>query len=173
MNKLVLDSNIIDYCYDLKLTKNFFEKLGLEIWVPTHVRNEIKKSGKEDLINKLNEIESSQTGFFGFSNNPNASGFGKKSHFFRKEYRMFIYDTAEKHLNDRYIMILAKISNAIFITADAKAFNDSMQNNINSIFISNSEKALKKVKENSENTYYHEKWTEEDFKNMLLRKIVK
>ena len=48
-----------------------------------------------------------------------------------------------------------------------------MQNNINSIFISNSEKALKKVKEYSENTYYHEKWTEEDFKNMLLRKIVK
>ena len=56
MNKLVLDSNIIDYCYDLKLTKNFFEKLGLEIWVPTHVRNEIKKSGKEDLINKLTQL---------------------------------------------------------------------------------------------------------------------
>lgn len=151
MIKLVLDSNVINRCCELNLTKNFFDNLGCEIWIPTHVKNEVIASQKEELIEKLKELRDEETGFFGFSHQPNALGFGKGI-FFTDEYSNFIQETAERHHNDRCIAVLSKINNAIFISGDKKAFNDAIKHNIKSLF-------------------FDIQWNQEEFKKALLQQM--
>ncbi len=70
MIKLVLDTNIIDRCYALNLTREFFDNLGCEIWVPTYVKNEIFASKNKKLIAKLEELRHEETGFFWICRQP-------------------------------------------------------------------------------------------------------
>ncbi len=66
MKKLILDTNIIDKCYELNITKSFFNDLGFEIWIPTFVKNEVENSKKTELIKTLEDLDYTKTGFFGF-----------------------------------------------------------------------------------------------------------
>ncbi|WP_375724088.1 hypothetical protein [Arcobacter sp. KX21116] len=166
MNRLVIDSNIIDYCSELGLTKSFFENLDIEIWVPTYVKNEILNSKKEKLINKLSEIEFKRIGFFGFADNPNALSFGQGS-FYSNEYDDFINNTSEKHRNDRFIALLSKINNAIFMTSDNKIFKDVCINKVRALFISKDEKSYNKAIQYSEHVYYNLIWTKEKFRKII------
>ncbi len=156
MYKLVLDSNIINKCNELNLTKDFFDSLRLEIWIPTYVKNEILDSKKEILIDTLEKLEYKITGFFGFSDNPNSLGFGELFDdsssgglFYDLEFDNFIKSTVKKHQNDRYIATLSNINNAIFITCDKKAYKDANDNNIISL-------------------YFNENWTKIEFKKQLI-----
>ncbi|PLY11132.1 MAG: hypothetical protein C0626_00765 [Arcobacter sp.] len=166
MNKLVFDSNIIDYCCELSLRKSFFEKLDIEIWVPTYVKNEIFNSKKEKLINKLLEIEFKKIGFFGFADNPNAVGFGQGT-FYSKEYDEFINYSEEKHINDIFIALLSKINNAIFITSDNKIFKDACINNVRALFITKNEKSYNKAIQYSEHVYFNLNWTKQEFRKLI------
>ncbi|OCL94301.1 PIN domain-containing protein [Arcobacter porcinus] len=158
MKKLILDTNIIDKCYELNITKSFFNDLGFEIWIPTFVKNEVENSKKTELIKTLEDLDYTKTGFFGFSDNPNSLGFGDKTQetkekpiFYSKEYDEFIKSTSKKHQNDRYIATLSNLNNAIFITNDKKAYAD-VSNNINSL-------------------YFQIDWTREEFKKALLQQM--
>ncbi len=153
MKKLVLDSNIINFCQELDLNKKFFNELGFEIWIPTYVINEVQASNKEELINILNDLKYNPTGFFGFSDNPNALGFDKGI-FFREEHNAFINNTVKKHQFDRYISLLSKLNNAIFITNDKKAYNDAIKYEVNAI-------------------KFETLWTKENLKESLLQQILK
>lgn len=155
MYKLVLDSNIINKCNELNLTKDFFDSLRLEIWIPTYVKNEILDSRKEILIDTLEKLEYKMTGFFGFAGNTNSLGFGEIDNndnagsFYGLEFDNFIKSTVKKHQNDRYIATLSNINNAIFITCDKKAHKDANDNNIISL-------------------YFNENWTKIEFKKQLI-----
>lgn len=151
IKKLVLDSNIINRCNDLGLTKSFFDELDFEIWIPTYVRNEVLDSKKNDLIKKLKELTKGEIGFFGFADNKNALGFGAGS-FYCPKYDDFIKQTVEKHHNDRFIILLTKIHKAYFITNDKKAFNDAEKYKVNSL-------------------YFEIYWTKEQFRKALLQQI--
>ena len=175
--KLVLDSNIINYCLELELENDFFSSIGCQVWIPTHVKNEILNSQNNDLINKLEEIEFRETGFFGFSDDPNALGFGDKFDsevggiMYSSEYDIFVKNTHDKNFNDRFIAILAEINNATFITADKIAFRDSVKHKIPSIFITKDEKAKLWAEKFSSFVYHREYWTKEYFKKALLQKM--
>ncbi len=88
--------------------------------------------------------------FFGFAGNPNALGFGRGK-WFSDEYSNFIKGTAKTHHNDRYIALLSKIENAIFISNDKKAYKDTCRYNVKTLF-------------------FDIQWSQEDFKNALLKK---
>lgn len=172
VHKVVLDTNIIDYCLEFDLTKDFFDNLDIEIWIPTYVKKEIKASNKVLLINKLEEITKSELGFFGFANNPNAVGFGK-GNFYSRKYNTFIKETTNKHKNDRLIALLSKINNCIFITGDNKIFQDACCENIKTIFISKSNKSYEKAVTNSnsfkENIFYEGNLNRDSFIEILQK----
>lgn len=156
MYKLVLDSNIINKCNQLNLTKDFFDSLKVEIWTPTYVKNEVLSSEKEYLIDTLEKLDYKITGFFGFSDNPNSLGFAELFDdssdgglFYNLEYDNFIKSTVEKHQNDRYIATLSNLNNAIFVTCDKKAYKDADNNSIISL-------------------YFNENWTKIEFKKQLI-----
>jgi len=156
MYKLVLDSNIINKCYQLNLTKDFFDSLKVEIWTPTYVKNEVLSSEKEYLIDTLEKLDYKITGFFGFDDTSDSLGFTELSEdnsdgglFYNLEYDKFIESTAERHQVDRCIATLSNLNNAIFVTCDKKAYKDAKDNSITSL-------------------YFNENWTKIEFKKQLI-----
>lgn len=143
MKQVILDSNFNNIAVEWGIDKIFFKEYGYEILETKISENETLRNNVADGDReKYNELHqgSKKTAFFGFSDNPNASGFGSKFDdkkggvFYSKNYDPILV-RSEKNKNDRMLVTLAGIHGAIFISSDYKACNRAKNSSIEVIFI--------------------------------------
>lgn len=122
--KIILDSNVYDKVIALGIEDDFFSNLGIEVLSTKVTSNEINETPDENKKNSLtamkDNIKPLEVGYFGFSNNKNASAFGKGI-FAGVADNEFIQSRRNKHINDMTIISLAKKYDAIFVSCDKKA----------------------------------------------------